>query len=145
VAAVRRDPDRSPWKEECVPTQPIVHVEIPARDLEAASQFYAQVFDWKLDMSMPDYPQFQAEGGPSGGFVAVRDEASEHGLKYRPGEVLIYLSTDDIDAALARVEEYGGRTLLPRTEIPTIGYWAMFEDPTGNRIGLYSTRERHTV
>src|SRR5262249_43047448 len=122
-----------------VPTNPIVHVEIPARDLEAASQFYAQVFDWWLDSSMPEYPVFQAEGGPGGAFVAVRDEASEHGLKFAPGEVLIYLGTDDIDAALVRVEAHGGKTLLPRTEIPSIGYWALFQDPTGNRIGLYST------
>jgi uncharacterized protein len=131
------------WKEASVPTQPIIHVEIPARDLETASQFYAQVFDWKLDLSVPEYPQFQAAGGPCGGFVAVREEASEHGLKYTAGEVLIYLGTDDIDAALARVEAHGGKTLVPRTEIPSIGHWAMFEDPTGNRIGLYSSLRPH--
>jgi predicted enzyme related to lactoylglutathione lyase len=27
---------------------PIVHVEISARDLEAAGKFYADVFDWKV-------------------------------------------------------------------------------------------------
>ena len=126
-----------------MPTHPIVHVEIPARDLVAAGQFYAEVFDWQLDTSMPNYPQFQAEGGPGGGFVAVSDEASETTLRYAPGEVLIYLDADDIDAALARVEAHGGKTLVARTEIPAIGYWAMFEDPTGNRIGLYSALHRH--
>lgn len=127
-----------------MPTHPIVHVEIPARDLEAAGQFYARVFDWQLDLSMPEYPQFQAEGGPGGAFVAVSDTPSEHGLKFTPGEVLIYLGTDDIDAVLASVESHGGKTLLPRTEIPTIGYWAMFQDPSGNRIGLY-TSQRHST
>src|SRR5262245_25492745 len=107
VAAARCGPTLSMEGAAAMTTHPIVHVEIPARDLEAASQFYAQVFDWRLDSSMPEYPMFQAEGGPGGAFVAVRDEASEHGLKFAPGEVLIYLGTDDIDAALIRVEAHG--------------------------------------
>ena len=123
-----------------MPTHPIVHVEIPAGDLTAASQFYADVFDWQIDTSAPSYPQFQAEGGPGGGFVTL-GPAGETAMTYKPGELIVYLDTADIDATLATVEAHGGKTILPRTEIPGIGYWAVFEDPTGNRLGLYSVGE----
>src|SRR5262245_66001753 len=57
-AAVWRASSLSREGDTFMPTHPIVHVEIPARDLEAAGQFYARVFDWQLDLSMPEYPQF---------------------------------------------------------------------------------------
>jgi predicted enzyme related to lactoylglutathione lyase len=53
--------------------------------------------------------------------------------------VVIYIDTDDIDEMLGRIEAAGGKTLLPKTEIPGMGWFAFFADPTGNRIGLYTT------
>ena len=61
---------------------------------------------------------FQADPGPGGGFV----KSGDHG--YKQGEVLIYISTDDIDATLAKVESLGGKTLQPKTEIPQTGWFA---------------------
>jgi uncharacterized protein len=119
-----------------VAEHPIVHVEIPARDSEAAGQFYAQVFNWQLDNSAPNYLQFRTEGGPAGGFVSP-GKAGDTSLEYKIGEVLIYLDSDDIDATLANVEAHGGTTVVPRTEIEGHGWWAVFTDPSGNKIGLY--------
>ncbi len=114
---------------------PIVYVEIPADDLKAASQFYAQAFGWQVDSSMEEYPMFHAEGGPGGGFVKVGEQG---GLRYKIGEPLLYLDTDDIDASLAAVEAHGGKTLVPKTKISDeIGWYACFADPAGNRLGLF--------
>jgi len=124
-----------------VPTHPIVHVEIPAREPTAASQFYADVFAWQLDTTIPTYPQFTVEGGPGGGFVTTSDAGGDAPIPYTAGSLLVYLGTDDIDATLASVEAHGGTTVLPRTEIPGIGYWAVFEDPAGNRLGLFTASE----
>lgn len=112
----------------------IVHIEIPAIDTGNASTFYADLFGWKIQVDQTfDYHMFQAEPGPAGGFVKV----GEH-PPYKPGEVLIYISTDDIDATLAKAESLGGKVLTPKTEIPHTGWFAFFSDPTGNRIGLYT-------
>jgi predicted enzyme related to lactoylglutathione lyase len=51
--------------------------------------------------------------------------------------VLIYISTDDIDDSLAKVESLGGKTLLEKTPVAEMGWYALFADPTGNRIGLW--------
>ncbi len=115
---------------------PIVHIEIPAQDAAAASKFYADAFGWNIQVDPSfDYHMFQADPGPGGGFVKVGDEASG----YKIGEVLIYISTDDIDATLAKIESLGGRTLQPKTEIPQTGWFAYFADPAGNRIALYTS------
>lgn len=115
---------------------PIVHVEIPANDVQAMGKFYSSVFDWKLNLDTQfSYLMFQAEGGPGGGFVQLGGPETEG---YEPGRVLVYVGTDDIPATLAAVEAQGGQTVMPKTEIPGTGWFAIFTDPTGNRIGLFS-------
>lgn len=112
----------------------VVHIEIPANDPSSASKFYADAFDWKIQVDPGfDYHMFQAEPGPGGGFVKVGDNPP-----YKPGEVLIYISTDDIDATLAKIESLGGKTLQPKTEIPHTGWFAIFSDPTGNHLALFT-------
>jgi predicted enzyme related to lactoylglutathione lyase len=114
----------------------VVHIEIPAKDPSTASKFYADAFDWKIQVDPGfDYHMFQADPGPGGGFVKVGEEM---GMSYKPGEVLIYISTDDIDATLAKIESLGGKTLQSKTEIPNTGWFAIFSDPTGNRLALYT-------
>lgn len=121
---------------------PVVHIDIPAHDPKIASQFYADVFDWKIDVAPEfDYHMFQAEGGPGGGFVNTGESM---GMDYKAGELLVYISTDDIDASLAQVEAHGGKTLLPKTEIPQVGWFAFFADPTGNRVALFTDIRAHS-
>jgi predicted enzyme related to lactoylglutathione lyase len=118
---------------------PIVHVDIPATDTKAAGAFYAQVFDWQVHTDPTfDYTMFQVEGGPGGGFTAIGQGGSAAPFQYKAGEVLMYINTDDIDDSLSKVEAYGGVVVLPKTEIPGVGWWAVFRDPSGNRIGLYT-------
>jgi len=114
----------------------IVHVELSAQDLKTASEFYAKLFGWKME-AMPemDYAMFDAEPGPGGGFPKVDGEM------YKAGDVIVYVSTDDIEASLAKAEELGGKTLLPKTEIPGMGWFAFFSDPTGNRVGLFKSKD----
>ena len=112
---------------------PIVHVEIPAADQAASGQFYSELFGWKYSAYPEmDYAVFEAEGGPGGGFPKV------NGQDVTPGSVLVYVGTDDIEASLAKAESLGGSTIVPKTEIPGQGWFAVFSDPTGNRLALYT-------
>lgn len=118
---------------------PIVHVDFSAQNPEEAGKFYADLFGWSI-RSMPefDYVTFQPESGPGGGFMKPDNEM------YNAGDVIVYVETDDIEASLARAESLGGKTLLSKTEIPGIGWFAFFSDPTGNRVGLYTGLEEPT-
>src|SRR3954466_2899004 len=97
---------------------PIVHVEIPANSQEDARRFYSELFGWQIQL-MPEmnYAMFEAEGGPGGGFPNVHNEF------VTSGGVLVYVGTDDIDASLAKAESLGGSTVVPKTQIPGIGWF----------------------
>ncbi len=119
--------------------RPIVHIEIPAQDLAKTSAFYKEIFGWeiKADPGM-NYVLFQSppmqgvEPGIAGGLPRIDGEV------YKPGDVIVYIGSDDIEADLKRIEALGGKRLLPKTEIPNTGWYAFFADPSGNRLALFS-------
>ncbi len=114
-------------------SHPVVHIEIPSRDPKVNARFYGDAFGWKLDHAPEaDYWMFATEGGPGGGFPGTEGPSGS-----KVGEVLIYIETDDIEASLAKIASLGGKTLMPKTEITGMGWYAFFADPSGNKVGLY--------
>lgn len=127
--------------------QPIIHVEFAAADPAATARFYAEVFGWQVERAPGEAArealQFQAAGGPGGAFIGATDAADAHTNTPRTsqsGAVLLYLDSEDIEATLAAVERHGGTTLTPRTEIPHVGWYAVFADPAGTRMALFSAQ-----
>ncbi len=119
-------------------SHPIVHIEFPASDPKTTSKFYADAFGWKIESDPTfDYHMFSAEGGPGGGFPGTAGDGGP--VTYKPGEVMVYIGTDDIEASLAAVEKHGGKVVLPKTEIPHTGWFAFFTDPAGNRVALFKS------
>ena len=113
----------------------IVHVEIPAANVEATGSFYQQLFGWKL-MPMPEmkYTMWEAgDGDEYGGFPEVSEDNPA-------GQVLVYIASDDIEADLKKVEKLGGKVLHAKTEIPGMGWYGIFKDPTGNVLALYTSK-----
>jgi hypothetical protein len=111
---------------------PIVHIEFSSRDLPESAGFYTEVFGWKTEPQPEfNYATFEAAGGPGGGFNPIGEQA-------KAGDVLVYIQTDDIEASLAKVESLGGKVLQPKMEIPGIGWFAIFQDPSENKLGLYT-------
>ncbi len=112
---------------------PIAHVDIPGEAPERLSSFYSQLFGWEVH-PLPEmrYIRFQSPNGVTGGFVELGGR-----LDHQKRELLVYIGSDDIDADLATAERLGGKVLVPRTEIPNTGAFAIIEDPAGNRIGLF--------
>jgi len=55
------------------------------------------------------------------------------------GGVLVSLQVDDIELACSRIEENNGTIIIPRTKIQADnrGWFAIFDDSEGNRLGLY--------
>ncbi len=115
---------------------PIIHIELSARDLKETSEFYKDVFDWKIEqLKSMDYATFEAEGGPPGGFNPVSSE-------YPAGTVIVYIYTDDIESDLKKIVDKGGSIVSHKTEIPGTGWFGMFKDPTGNLMGLYTPMKK---
>ena len=110
---------------------PVVHIEFSTKDREASGKFYADLFGWHVEQ-MPEmnYAMFETHEGVGGGFNPVSDSNPA-------GTVTVYVGTDDIPGALAKAEALGGKILVKETEIPGMGWFAIFADPTGNPVGLF--------
>jgi len=111
----------------------IVHIEIPAADLMKAGEFYKALFGWEIQ-HIPDmnYTMWDAGHGSSGGFNPLGEHT-------QPGEILIYVNSDDIEADLKQAEALGATITQAKMEIPNSGWFAGFKDPTGNVICLYTS------
>ncbi len=112
----------------------IVHIEIPAVNRETTAKFYKDLFGWDFQhvtepTPMP-YTTFES-GSVGGGYPDLSDD-------YKPGDVLIYITSDDIEADLKEAEKLGAKTLVSKTEIPQTGWFGIFTDPTGNKIALWT-------
>ncbi|MBT3575834.1 MAG: VOC family protein [Candidatus Marinimicrobia bacterium] len=109
-------------------------VEIPAADMQRAVTFYEKVLDFKLEIL--DFGSEKMACFPSG------EGAISMAPSFKPGStgVLVSLNTeDDLDGCLKKVEEAGGNITIPKTKIEAEGrgYFAVFIDSEGNRLGLY--------
>ncbi len=113
--------------------------EIPVQDLDRAQQFYESVFDAQLrreTMGPQVLAVFPYDNQGVGGCLLASDS-----LQPSAQGTLIYLNAaPSLDAALARVDNAGGKIALPRTELPPgMGCFAHIIDTEGNRVGLHAS------
>lgn len=113
--------------------------EIPVTDMQRAKNFYAKVMETSFfdeEMNGHQMAIFAAEEGAVGGMLV-------HGEHYQPTQTgtVIYLNGgNDLSDRLEKVVAQGGTVIQPKTAIHDgeHGYFAMFIDSEGNRVGLYS-------
>ena len=111
----------------------VVHIEIPSTNLDVSGKFYNALFGWKITpMPEMNYATWEADEAPGGGFSPVGDDT-------KVGDILIHVSSDDIEADLKKVQSLGGTVTRQKTEIPGIGWWGVFKDPIGNTIALFTS------
>lgn len=123
---------------------PIVHFEIPVNDLDAARGFYGDIFGWKLtDWPMPDGSTYigvhttpineetrePLKAGAINGGIMKKTE--------KVGMPVFAVHVSSIDEKLAMIEKAGGSTVMPKTDMMGMGFYAYAKDPSDNIIGLW--------
>ncbi len=119
----------------------VVHFEVPFDDGDRARAFYKGAFDWNI-MPMPDMSYTMVTTGPTAENSGPSEPGYIGGGLTERNELLqgpvITIDVDDIDAALAKVEQLGGKTVRPRQDVGGgMGFTAYFTDPEGNLMGMY--------
>jgi hypothetical protein len=102
-------------------------------DVEASKAFYTETLGWKareLDMGGFKYTMLGKGEASSCGVVEPQMEGV-------PNHWTSYVSVDDVDAAAKRVSKHGGKVIVPPTDIPTIGRFALVQDPEGATFNLF--------
>jgi len=118
----------------------VVHFEIPADDQKRARKFYQEALGWRvepvpgMDYSMVITTDMDDDGQPAAA------GAINGGMMAREGQItapVITVDVPDINATLKSVEQLGGSVVMPKNEIPGMGFTAYFKDPEGNVMGLW--------
>jgi predicted enzyme related to lactoylglutathione lyase len=108
----------------------ICYIEMPASDGRRSSEFYQNVFGWRIRLRGDGSVAFDdGVGEVSGTWVTGRPPATSPGL-------LVYIMVDSVAATIDAVLAHGGEIVQPiGADAPEIT--ARFRDPAGNVIGLY--------
>jgi predicted enzyme related to lactoylglutathione lyase len=111
----------------------IVFFAVHADDLDRARRFYEKVFGWKFEPWGP--PDFFLVSTGSMDDPGIQGALQKRHDLFEGKAPLCYectISVEDIDATAAAVKAHGGKIILPKCEIPTVGYLIKFRDPEGN-------------
>jgi uncharacterized protein len=134
-------PGFSPMTSSATKPAPVVHFEIGCNNLEKTRDFYSRLLGWEYVPGMSN--PLMAMIGNLGPFAATKtDGIGGHisCLGHPPHQyVTIYAQVDDIEATLAKAQSLGGSTVVPKQEVPNMGWFAWFKDPEGNCVGLWKT------
>jgi len=133
-------------------SNPVVHFEMPAKDRARVATFYTQAFGWKMNQLGPEMGNYliaqtaetdennmvKTPGAINGGFWESQETAAPH----------IVISVDNIEEAMKKVEEAGGKIIGGASgpgkidDIPGIGKYISFEDSEGNHVGMLQPAPR---
>ena len=108
---------------------PVAWFEVAGPDANALQNFYSRAFDWPIDADNEmNYGMVTAAEGGIGGGISPSPDGSAHAT--------FYVAVADVQAALDKVGELGGKTLVPPMDVPGGPTISFFSDPAGNMVGL---------
>jgi uncharacterized protein len=111
----------------------VIHFEIPAADPERAAAFYRKVFGWQIEKWAGPTEYWMVTTG------AQDAPGINGGMLRKAAPVAATTNTigvDSVDKAVEAVTAAGGKLVMPKTPIPTVGYFAYLEDSEGNVFGV---------
>ncbi len=117
---------------------PFVHIELNTDDTVRAKRFYRALFDWKLeDAKMGDGSTYTVIGvgkGTGGGLMKKPPGA--------PTMWLSYVEVADVKKTMAKARKLGANVIVDFMDIPNVGAFGIFADPTGAALGVFQTKRR---
>jgi predicted enzyme related to lactoylglutathione lyase len=119
-----------------------VHFEIPSDDIERSKKFYNELFGWKIDKwsgseAMPEGMEYwlistvDDKGNKAlGGGMMKRQMPQQQGITN-------YFDVKSVQEYSAKVEQLGGKVIMPKSPVPGMGYMAVCTDTENNGFGIF--------
>ena len=112
--------------------------ELMTNDTGAAAAFYGGLLGWEplagSTGSMREYTSFSVDRMPAAGMMEITQEMGPI-----PPNWLAYFQVDDCSASEGQASALGANALVPTTDIPEIGKFAVIQDPQGAIFGLFQS------
>ena len=107
-------------------------IDLSTTDVDSARTFYGSVFGWDFEENPTDQgaPYIMARKGEhaAAGMMQQQPAQAEMGI---PPMWNTYVTVDDIDATVAKVDSAGGSVMMPPMQVMDAGSMAVVADPTG--------------
>jgi hypothetical protein len=112
--------------------------ELATRDTKAAETFYTQLFGWSAktggaDSAMP-YTEFSVGGKTIGGMMPMPPMVPAQ----VPAYWTPYFQVDAVDAVAAKAAKDGASPIVPPSDIPKTGRFAVIADPQGAVFAVFA-------
>lgn len=105
----------------------LVWNELQTRNGDQAKAFYEAVFDWTTSYDQSGYGMYAADGRIQAGMMQMDDSWPAE----VPANWSVYFMVEDVDTAVAKVQELGGSVMMPPQAAGEMGRFAVVSDPQG--------------
>lgn len=114
-----------------------VWYDLMTSDPEQAKAFYSKVIGWGTSVweGPEPYTMWTSEAGPIGGVMAQPPGVNA------PPHWMGYVGVADVDRTTQQAASLGGKTLLPPTDIPSVGRFAVLADPQGASFAVFTPKD----
>jgi predicted enzyme related to lactoylglutathione lyase len=123
----------------------IVHFEIPSDNIERSKKFYHELFGWKIDKwsgsdSTMEYWMITTTDDKG-------NEALRGGMMKRQNPqqgITNFIGVDSIDDYSSKVQQLGGKILVPKTPVSGMGFFAVCLDTENNSFAIWEYSMHNT-
>jgi predicted enzyme related to lactoylglutathione lyase len=121
--------------------QPVVHFEIIGKDPARLRSYYSDLFGWEFDTPSPVAEEVSEP--ENYGFLDLVRTKDGTGIRGGIGggasyqsHAIFYVAVANVEAALQRAEQLGGRRVMGPARSPSGLVVGHFTDPEGTLIGV---------
>ena len=107
----------------------ICHFDISADDPERLKEFYEKLFGWKITKTEGPVDYWLIETGGVGGGIAKREKPED--------SITNFVCVESVDEYSKKIEDLGGKVIMPKHTVPGYGFMTVFVDPQGNKLGIW--------
>lgn len=117
-----------------------IHFEIHAENAQRAIKFYADLFGWTFSKWTGPQDYWLIKTGESGTPGIDGGLLQRHGSGPAPMQAtnafVCTVDVAEVDAAIRKVGDLGGKIVVPKMPIPAVGWLAYANDTEGNIFGI---------
>jgi predicted enzyme related to lactoylglutathione lyase len=118
-------------------------LELGTSNQSAATNFYTSLFGWTAEdmpMGPMTYTMFRLDGKDvAGAYTLMKEQLDAH----VPPHWMPYIKVGSVDSTAEKAVSLGGKQLMPPADIPSVGRFAVIQDPTGATISLFQPGQHH--
>ncbi len=111
------------------------HFAIYTDQIERAKSFYNHIFGWKFrDYGPADFSQITTDAENEPKLIGALQSRDYAPIDQKIVGFECSIAVADLDLTIEKIQEHGGKIVMPKTAIPQVGELVKFLDTEGNLV-----------